>query len=91
MTALSVGQQQRVAAARAMIGHPELIIADEPTSALDDDRQAVFLDLLLQQCSDSGATLLFVSHNRSLSAHFTSNIAMSELCVLAKGYEGEPA
>lgn len=91
VTALSVGQQQRVAAARAMIGHPELIIADEPTSALDDDRQAVFLDLLLQQCSDSGATLLFVSHNRSLAAHFTSSIAMSELCVVSTDYEREPA
>ena len=40
---LSVGQQQRVAAARALIGHPELVIADEPTSALDEDRREAFL------------------------------------------------
>lgn len=68
--ALSVGQQQRVAAARALIGRPELIIADEPTSALDSDRQRGFLELLLEECGESGATLLFVSHDRALSASF---------------------
>ena len=45
---LSVGQQQRVAAARALIGRPEIVIADEPTSALDAERQQAFVDLLLQ-------------------------------------------
>jgi len=89
VTALSVGQQQRVAAARAMIGHPELLIADEPTSALDDDRQALFLELLLQQCTDSGATLLFVSHNRNLAGHFNRTAAMSELCLLSEHPYGE--
>lgn len=79
-TALSVGQQQRVAAARALIGHPELIIADEPTSALDSDRQAEFLELLLERCNDENVTLIFVSHDERLGKHFTRSVHLSELC-----------
>lgn len=71
---LSVGQQQRVAAARALIGRPGLIVADEPTSALDADRQQAFVDLLLSECAQSGASLLFVSHDPRLAAHFTRRI-----------------
>jgi putative ABC transport system ATP-binding protein len=70
VTQLSVGQQQRVAAARALIGRPEIVIADEPTSALDADRQASFLQLLLRECEEANATLLFVSHDRRLAADF---------------------
>ncbi|MEQ1635781.1 MAG: ATP-binding cassette domain-containing protein [Methylococcales bacterium] len=80
VTELSVGQQQRVAAARAMIGHPELIIADEPTSALDSDRQNAFLDLLLTQCTESHATLLFVSHDQNLASRFSKSLAMADIC-----------
>ncbi|NMG34401.1 ATP-binding cassette domain-containing protein [Azoarcus sp. TTM-91] len=68
--ALSVGQQQRVAAARALIGRPALVVADEPTSALDADRQQAFLDLLLGECAAAGAALLFVSHDGRLAGHF---------------------
>ncbi len=67
---LSVGQQQRVAAARALIGRPGLIIADEPTSALDADRQQAFIDLLRGECAAAGAALLFVSHDLGLARHF---------------------
>lgn len=67
---LSVGQQQRVAAARALIGRPELIVADEPTSALDTDRRLDFVELLRRECESAGAALLFVSHDRSLAGHF---------------------
>lgn len=67
---LSVGQQQRVAAARALIGRPSLIIADEPTSALDADRQQAFIDLLRGECAAAGAALLFVSHDLRLARHF---------------------
>jgi putative ABC transport system ATP-binding protein len=79
VTQLSVGQQQRVAVARALIGRPEIVIADEPTSALDAQRQDRFLDLLLQECAASNASLLFVSHDRRLSSHFTREVALHEL------------
>lgn len=79
VTQLSVGQQQRVAAARALIGKPEIIIADEPTSALDADRQAAFLDLLLRECDAAKATLLFVSHERRLAQHFHREIALPSI------------
>lgn len=69
-TDLSVGQQQRVAAARALIGRPGLVIADEPTSALDADSQRLFLDLLRDECDAAGTTLLFVSHDRRLAECF---------------------
>lgn len=68
--ALSIGQQQRVAAARALIGSPELILADEPTSALDADSQAAFLELLRAQCAKSGAALVFASHDARLASLF---------------------
>ena len=67
---LSVGQQQRVAAARALIGRPGLVVADEPTSALDADRQQAFIDLLREECAAAGAALLFVSHDQRLATHF---------------------
>lgn len=70
VTELSVGQQQRVAAARALIGAPELVIADEPTSALDADLRDRFLELLFEQCVEVKATLLFVSHDLSLGQRF---------------------
>ncbi len=67
---LSVGQQQRVAAARALIGYPELVIADEPTSALDEARRDAFMALLVRVCSEAGSALLFVSHDARLAVHF---------------------
>ena len=67
---LSVGQQQRVAAARALIGKPGLILADEPTSALDADSRDAFISLLKEECTASGAALLFVSHDGGLADQF---------------------
>ncbi len=67
---LSVGQQQRVAAARALIGRPEIVIADEPTSALDFETRARFVDLLFEQVEASQATLVFVSHDPTLADRF---------------------
>jgi putative ABC transport system ATP-binding protein len=79
VTELSVGQQQRVATARALIGAPEIIIADEPTSALDSDMRQAFLRLLFQECEVTGSTLLFVSHDRQLESQFERHIALDEI------------
>ena len=76
---LSIGQQQRVAAARALIGQPELVIADEPTSALDADAREAFIQLLFAECREAGASLLFVSHDQSLATLFDRNLSLSEL------------
>nr|WP_256832778.1 ABC transporter ATP-binding protein [Pseudomonas oleovorans] len=76
---LSIGQQQRVAAARALIGQPELVIADEPTSALDFDAREAFLQLLFTECRAAGASLLFVSHDQSLASLFDRNLSLAEL------------
>src|SRR5262249_49325787 len=78
-TKLSVGQQQRVAAARALIGSPQLIVADEPTSALDRDRQAAFLELLFAQVREAGATLIMVSHDQSLAPLFDRVVPLHEI------------
>jgi putative ABC transport system ATP-binding protein len=76
---LSVGQQQRVAAARALIGTPELIIADEPTSALDRARQSDFLDLLFAEVQAAGTTLIMVTHDESLGSHFSRVVHLGEV------------
>lgn len=67
---LSVGQQQRVAAIRALMGQPRLIIADEPTSALDDATQLEFIDLLLGTATQQNASVVMVSHNARLAPRF---------------------
>jgi putative ABC transport system ATP-binding protein len=76
---LSVGQQQRVAVARALIGHPPLIVADEPTSSLDAGNQGAFLDLLFAQVRAAGTTLLMVSHDPRLGARFDRVLDLSEI------------
>lgn len=76
---LSIGQQQRVAAARALIGQPELVIADEPTSALDSDAREAFIQLLFAECGAAGSSLLFVSHDQSLAPLFDRHLSLAEL------------
>jgi putative ABC transport system ATP-binding protein len=77
--ALSVGQQQRVAAARALIGAPELVIADEPTSALDAALREDFMALLMGECTAAGSTLVFVSHDDRLAARFDECVSLPAL------------
>lgn len=78
VTALSIGQQQRVAAARALIGAPEIILADEPTSALDIDNRDRFLDLLLDLAGKQQTSVVFVSHDRALAAHFHQQLSLGD-------------
>jgi putative ABC transport system ATP-binding protein len=68
-----------VAAARALIGAPELIIADEPTSALDEDHRESFLELLFEQCRAIGSTLIFVSHDRRMATRFDRSVSLREI------------
>jgi len=79
VTELSIGQQQRVAAARALIGSPEIVVADEPTSALDEGTRERFLALLLAECAAQGTTLVFVSHDTRLGPRFDRRLAVGEL------------
>lgn len=79
VSALSVGQQQRIAAARALIGSPPLLIADEPTSSLDHNARQIFMQLLLSEAAAHGCTVLFVSHDPTLQEHFTRRVTMAEI------------
>ncbi len=78
---LSVGQQQRVAAARALIGCPELIVADEPTSALDRNRQQAFLDLLFAEMDAAGSSLIMVSHEEELGKRFDRVLRLEDIAL----------
>lgn len=79
VTELSIGQQQRVAAARALYSEPQLILADEPTSSLDYDYRHKFIKLLFDLVSKINATLLFVSHDRSLQGEFDRAVSLPEI------------
>ena len=94
VTQISVGQQQRVAIARAVIGSPALLIADEPTSSLDTDRRDAFLTLLMEvtdeaRARNSHTTLLFVSHDRSLAAHFDRTLSLESINRVAHTAEAQ--
>ena len=84
-SSLSVGQQQRVAVARALIGHPPLIIADEPTSALDINSQDSFLDLLFTQAQTQGTSVVLVSHDERLGPRFDRILHMEEIAEFKRG------
>ena len=84
-SSLSVGQQQRVAVARALIGHPPLIIADEPTSALDINSQDAFLDLLFTQAQTQGTSIVMVSHDERLRPRFDRILHMEEIAEFKRG------
>jgi putative ABC transport system ATP-binding protein len=91
VTQLSIGQQQRVAAARALLGRPEVVIADEPTSSLDWDARESFLQLLMRECSAAGTTLVFVSHDVTLGRLFDRTVALGEINRAARTTAGAAA
>jgi putative ABC transport system ATP-binding protein len=76
---MSVGQQQRVAVARALANHPKLVLADEPTGHLDHGRAMESLDLIRQICKEQGAALLLVSHDREVLAKFSKIENLNEI------------
>ncbi len=76
---LSVGQQQRTAVARALMGSPEIVIADEPTSALDSDNRDRFLELLFQETEEQGSTLIFVSHDQHIAKRFNQVVDLNDI------------
>lgn len=85
---LSVGQQQRVAAARALIGAPDLIVADEPTSSLDAALQRDFLTLLFDQIAQNDGALLMVSHDERLADQFDRVVQLEDILTLDRGVPG---
>ncbi len=75
--ALSHGQAQRVAVARAVVNRPKLLLADEPTSNLDDLRCTQVLDLLLEQAQVCGATLVIATHDQRIQSRVVNHYALS--------------
>jgi putative ABC transport system ATP-binding protein len=83
--ALSVGQQQRVAVVRALIGGPALIVADEPTSALDASAQAAFVNMLFDHVEAANASLLMVSHDERLANRFDRTVRLEDIATITRG------
>ena len=76
---LSVGQQQRVAVARALANRPRLVLADEPTGALDARNSRQALELIRRLCTEAGASLLLVTHDLEIAKQFPRVLSMAEL------------
>jgi ABC-type lipoprotein export system ATPase subunit len=76
---LSVGQQQRVAVARAVACDPVVVLADEPTASLDPENAAAAMDLIQRTCAERRAALLCVSHDPAMAARFARRHALAAL------------
>ncbi len=85
---MSVGQQQRVAVARAMACDPVLVLADEPTASLDPENSVAAMDLIQNACREKGAALLCVSHDPAMKERFERRASLGELA--GEGPEGQP-
>ena len=76
---LSVGQQQRVAVARALANRPQLVLADEPTGALDTKNAKQVLELIRQLCREVGVTLLLVTHDLDIAHQLERTVTLTDL------------
>jgi putative ABC transport system ATP-binding protein len=70
---------QRVAVARALLGHPDVLMADEPTSALDADHRSAFIRLLLKECYKRNTTVVLVSHDPVLASYVSRTILLEDI------------
>lgn len=76
--ALSQGQSQRVAIARSVLNHPELLLADEPTSSLDDRSCEAVITLLKQVAQENNSTLIIATHDNRVKSHFNNIIQVGK-------------
>lgn len=76
---LSIGQQQRIAIARALVNQPAVLIADEPTSSLDRKNRDNFMNILMQATKQEKTTLIFVSHDPDLEKYFNQSVDLTQL------------
>ena len=81
---LSVGQQQRVAVARALANRPQLVLADEPTGNLDPQNAREALQLIRDVCKENQAALLLVSHDQAVLDQFEDSLDLAEINQAAK-------
>jgi putative ABC transport system ATP-binding protein len=78
-TALSVGEQQRVAVARALANRPRLLLADEPTANIDPRNQQKIIDLIRQTCQEEGVALVLVTHSIEVASQFSRVDRLEEI------------
>lgn len=81
---LSLGQQQRVAVARALANRPKVVLADEPTGSLDSVNAQQVLDLIRRLCNEVSATLLLVTHDTAIAQQLHTVLSLAELCSAAR-------
>lgn len=78
---MSTGERQRLAIARALVNHPEVILADEPSSALDDDNCTKMIQLLLDVSAENNASLIIVTHDRRISEMIEGKVELKEMII----------
>lgn len=84
-SAMSVGEQQRVAVARALVNKPVLLLADEPTANIDPAHQQQIIDLLRTVCEQEGVAMLLVTHSPEVSEQFDRVEQLEEVNRVANG------
>ncbi|MEC8557038.1 MAG: ABC transporter ATP-binding protein [Planctomycetota bacterium] len=87
--ALSVGQQQRVAVARALANRPKLLLADEPTANIDPGNQQKIIDLIRQCCRDEKVSILMVTHSMQVAEQFDRVEKLEGINLVASGHSSD--